>query len=345
MNNQQLAKDGLICEVISGSHAYGTNLPTSDFDTRGIFVAPEICIRTPFFKVEEIKDQEKEDTSLYELTNYMRLLVDQNPNILELIWSHSADVIFSTPIYKRLRSDRYNLLSSKLAYTFTGYALGQLKRIKGHNKWINNVAPVDPPQQKDFLSVVFNMTSVNEWNKKVPLLDFLARDLGNNIYALYQSTGKYWFDTAGNPIVQPNEFWDTSISTPELIVKINIDQFKAAKENWKNYWAWKKNRNIKRSELEEKFGYDTKHAMHLVRLLRIGYEALTEHEVMVKRPDAQELLAIRRGEWTYDKIVEYAEEMQEKVMSAYETTSLPRSVDINYAAELLLELQDMAWKK
>ena len=97
--------------------------------------------------------------------------------------------------------------------------------------------------------------------------------------------------------------------------------------------------------MEEKFGYDTKHAMHLVRLLRIGYEALTEHEVMVKRPDAQELLAIRRGEWTYDKIVEYAEGMQEKVMSAYETTSLPRSVDINYAADLLIELQDMAWKK
>ncbi|AEZ66297.1 hypothetical protein phiTE_131 [Pectobacterium phage phiTE] len=35
-----------------------------------------------------------------------------------------------------------------------------------------------------------------------------------------------------------------------------------------------KNRNAARHELEEKFGYDTKHAMHLVRLLRMSQEIL-----------------------------------------------------------------------
>src|ERR1039458_5020213 len=33
------------------------------------------------------------------------------------------------------------------------------------------------------------------------------------------------------------------------------------------YNGWKAQRNPKRAELEAKFGYDTKHAMHLVRLM------------------------------------------------------------------------------
>jgi len=357
MNKQQLMKEGLICEVVTGSHAYGTNLPTSDFDTRGIFVAPPVCIRTPFFKVEEVKDPNKEDTSIYELTNYIRLLVDQNPNILELVWIEDDSILFTTNIFERLRQERYNLLSSKLAFTFTGYAVGQLKRMKGHHKWINNPQSIDAPRQDQFLSVVFNMTEHKEWNKTVPIKGIVARDLGNNLYGLYayfhspilhHRAGHElpsWFDEKGNPKPLPQECWIDYGVRPDLIAKVNVDQFKAAHENWKNYWTWKNNRNKQRSELEEKFGYDSKHAMHLVRLLRMGHEALTQHEVIVKRPDALELLDIRHGMWKYEELISYSEELEKKVMKAYETTTLPRSVDVHYAANLLMELQDMAWKK
>jgi len=45
--------------------------------------------------------------------------------------------------------------------------------------------------------------------------------------------------------------------------------------------------------LEAKFGFDTKHAMHLIRLLRMAREILETGVVHVKRPDAEELSAIR----------------------------------------------------
>ena len=91
---------------------------------------------------------------------------------------------------------------------------------------------------------------------------------------------------------------------------------------------------------------DFKHAMHLVRLLRMGAEALETGVLNVKRPDAEELLAIRTGKWTYEEVVEYAEHMDNHVREVlYKTTSLPKKPDVKLAAELIMTLQDMTWKK
>jgi hypothetical protein len=48
-----------------------------------------------------------------------------------------------------------------------------------------------------------------------------------------------------------------------------------------------------RTELVDKFGYDTKHAMHLVRLIRMAKEILIEGVVHVYRDDREELMDIR----------------------------------------------------
>lgn len=52
---------------------------------------------------------------------------------------------------------------------------------------------------------------------------------------------------------------------------------------------------------------NSKHACHLVRLIRMCREILETGQVLVKRPDAEELRAIRNGAWSYDKICQFAE--------------------------------------
>ena len=37
----------------------------------------------------------------------------------------------------------------------------------------------------------------------------------------------------------------------------------------------------------------------------MGIEALRDEEIVVKRPDAKELLEIRAGAWTYEEVVAY----------------------------------------
>jgi hypothetical protein len=63
----------------------------------------------------------------------------------------------------------------------------------------------------------------------------------------------------------------------------------------------------KRRELVRRVGYDAKNAAHLIRLLRMGIEFLTEGTLHVKRADAAELLEIKRGAWPLEEVKSEAE--------------------------------------
>jgi predicted nucleotidyltransferase len=69
---------------------------------------------------------------------------------------------------------------------------------------------------------------------------------------------------------------------------------------------------------------NTKHAMHLVRLLRMCREILTTGKVIVKRPDRDELLAIRDGAWSYDQLVEWAGKEDAAMDELYANSPLPK---------------------
>ena len=130
----------LIVEHLAGSHAYGTNIATSDLDKRGIFCAEAINIRTPFFPIREVTMQDEEDGKLYELTQFMNLYVGMNPNIVETLWVDPAHILTKHEAYDYLRANAaQQLLNKKAAFTFSGYAISQLKRIKGHGKHISHV--------------------------------------------------------------------------------------------------------------------------------------------------------------------------------------------------------------
>jgi hypothetical protein len=62
---------------------------------------------------------------------------------------------------------------------------------------------------------------------------------------------------------------------------------------------------------------NSKHAMHLVRLTRMAKEILLEGTVKVKRPDAEELNAIRDGAWTYDELIEWADKKNKELDEIY----------------------------
>lgn len=344
---QELMRDNLLVRHLAGSHAYGTSTPESDVDYRGIFACDPINVRTPFFPVREASDSEEEDTKYYELAHFMKLCLDCNPNIVETLWVDMDDIEVNTAAYMTLREQKERLLSSKAAFTFSGYALAQLKRIKGHNKWINNPQSQNPPVPRDFVSLVqnFGMGKTlkfvpGDWNLGHRFVPF-----GGDLYGVY-AAGKYTlFNDQGWMNTQFEGDRET-LGQPILLVRFDKAQYKAVKEKWDQYWTWKKNRNVKRGALEEQFGYDTKHAMHLVRLLRMGEEILSTGKVIVKRPDADELLAIRDGAWTYEEIVEYAEHMDDRVRNVlYKTTDLPKKPDIKFAANLLMEVQDIVWSE
>lgn len=342
-----LLRENLIVKHYAGSHAYGTALPTSDVDFRGIFAADPVNIRTPFFPVYEVDDPAEEDTKFYELSKFMKLYTEGNPNIVETLWVDASDIVSSTPTYDLLRLYRQLLLSAKLAFTTTGYATAQLKRIKGHNKWITNPQPIEPPKPFEFLSVL--LWSNKELRERPIVSEYLNDHrlipYGNDIYGVFPEKGRMLWDEKGNL----NDIFEgrrEDIDLPLFMVKWSKEEYRQKKEKHEQYWTWKNNRNKTRAELEEDFGFDTKHAMHLVRLMRMGVEALRDGVIIVKRPDAEELLAIRNGSWSYEQLIEYAEHMDHEIRDVwYHKTILPKSPDIELAAKVLMEAQDMVWNK
>lgn len=103
----------------------------------------------------------------------------------------------------------------------------------------------------------------------------------------------------------------------------------------------------KRKALVEKHGYDTKNAAHLIRLLRMGCEFLRDGELNVMRYDAPELLAIKHGEWSLEKIKSEAERLFRRAEEAYDRSTLPAHPDrdrINRLCVEIVSLSEAGWQ-
>jgi len=92
-------------------------------------------------------------------------------------------------------------------------------------------------------------------------------------------------------------------------------EYRAACTKWKNYQRWLKERNPKRAELERKFGYDTKHTSHLVRLMLQCTRLLRTgtYNPRLANEDLKMVLAVLGGDWEYEVLAHWAEDMDKRV--------------------------------
>lgn len=262
-----LADKYTIFKGYAGSVSYGTNLPTSDVDIRGLFCADPINIRTPFFRIREVEDGSEEDTKLYELSHFLKLCLDCNPNIIEMLWLDDVDIIQRSPGYDLLRANRATLLSARIAFTTSGYAMAQLKRIKGHNKWITNPQSDTPPRQMNYLSLIqwYGKARVmpRDFNPEMLQNDTRLIPYGNHMFGLYHGVRSEVLDTTRSQMYAESGSLNTifdgkreKLPPPLALIKFNKDEYLVDREKHKNYWTWRGNRNKVRSELEHEHGYD-----------------------------------------------------------------------------------------
>lgn len=118
--------------------------------------------------------------------------------------------------------------------------------------------------------------------------------------------------------------------------------YQAALKHWNEYQTWQRNRNPARAALERKYGYDTKHAMHLLRLLKMGAEILETGQVHVYRPDREWLRAVREGLLSYEELLALAAEYEARLGQLVEAAPLPAEPDFAAAEALVIELQEQA---
>lgn len=330
-----------------GSHAYGTSLPTSDEDFRGVAIAPREYYLGGLQRFEQAVCNAP-DLTVFELRKFISLAAQANPNVIEILFIDDTDRLQVSPAGERLLAARELFISRRVKHTFSGYAHSQLARIKGHYRWLKN-PPSAPPTRAEFnlpertlipqdqleAAEAGIRQKLDSWS--ADFLDLLDRDVRE---AVLQKMSEH---LAELQVATDTELWKGAARTigygENFIQLLDMERrYSGKKREWENFQTWKKTRNPARAELEAKHGFDTKHAMHLVRLIRMCREILETGKVIVRRPDAEELLSIRAGAWSYDQLVEWAGRENADLEELAKVSPLPKAPDVERIDRLCVEL-------
>jgi predicted nucleotidyltransferase len=294
-------------------------------------------------KIEQLSN-ETNDSTIYSLSKALQLIIEQNPNMMELLWIDEEDILFSTSDYWLLRQHRNEMLSKLVKYKYSGYAISQLKRIKGHNKWLDKEHSgmfENKPVIKDYLNFIDHSGFMHKGQLEQDKFLFFTK-IKDEVYNVWLAADgvKPQIEDGNNFIPVQESYLPEDIHKGILI--FNKIQFQKDLEEYNKWQTWKKNRNDVRHDLETKFGYDTKHAMHTFRLLKMGIEILNGEEVQVKRKDRAFLLDIRSGKYTYEQIVEEATKIDTiQFEEAYKNSKLPHSVNKTLYVTLMKKILSM----
>jgi len=101
--------------------------------------------------------------------------------------------------------------------------------------------------------------------------------------------------------------------------------------------------NPKRAETIEKFGYDTKFAYHIVRLLLEVEQIMAEGDLDLQR-NSEILKSIRKGEWKLTDLESWFDSKEKALEGLYTTSKLPERPRENKIKALLMECLEMHYQ-
>lgn len=371
MDVQSWLNDRTVYITLAGSRAYGLETKDSDWDYRGAAIAPPEYY-TGMLNFEQadskgtmqlVKDRMGEyptdnaEITVWSLKKMVSLAADGNPNMIELMFMDPSDIVMCNhEVMDPFFNIRDSFVSKLLKHRFSGYAMQQLKRIRNHKRWMDHPPSLPTREQFGIEGVNFAKDQafacdklielqVDQWlvdqthlpeDIKIQLGPEMVR-MVNVILEQIQVETK--IDRIKDVLERAaNRHLGFDADFINFLTKFKA--YRAAKAEYQSYLTWKKQRNPVRAELERKFGYDTKHGMHLVRLLRMAREILETGKVLVKRHhDGEELKALRYyGIWSYEELVGWAEEEDAALEEVMQKSALPKSANRKLISRTLTDV-------
>ena len=261
---------------ISGSYGYGTNREGSDIDFRGVTLnlPSDILGLTEF---EQFEDR-KTDTVIYSFNKLVSLILNCNPNTIEILGLDEDQYLIRTVLGQKLLDNRYLFLSKRAAASFGHYADAQLRRLQ--NAIARDTLSQPSREQHILKSVQHAMDDFNsryqedEENKAhVFIDDAVTEGLEKEIFL--QASFRHY------PLRRYNDLMNSLNSVVRDYDRIG-------------------KRNHKKDD-----NHLNKHAMHLVRLFMMGIDILKNAEIRTHRPedDLRLLRSIRNGDYMQDGVL------------------------------------------
>lgn len=309
-------KEKIIFLTLGGSHAYGTNIETSDIDVRGCALnsRSDILGMTNFEQVVN----NATDTTIYGFNKFINLLINCNPNIIEMLGCKPEHYTMMTDIGKELIDNRKMFLSQKAVASFGGYATSQLRRLQ------NALARDKLPQAQ----------------REEHIKDALERSIKNfeNHFTSFEN---------GNIELFTGESKRDDLDS-EVFCNININSYPAREfqtlintlSSVVNNYEKLNHRNNKKDD-----SHLNKHAMHLIRLYLMCLDILEKEEIVTYRENEREfLLDIRNGYFQNDdgtyksEFFDLVSEYDKRLKYAKENTNLPKSPNMKLIEEFVMDV-------
>jgi hypothetical protein len=303
MKEQELALKNLILKVRVGSHLYGTSTPESDEDFVGIFV-PSAEYLLGLRRIEEVdlgiksKDVEGKNTKdavdykAYTLERFASLALQNNPNILEILFVNPENILFINETGQQLLDLRHEFLSTRIKHRFLGYAFSQkhkmIIKLENYEKLLEAVDYIDNHMDKQFL-----------------------------------------LDIEHHPIFVRKA---DHVTVGDMNMPITVTTKKARKllsDRLAKFGS--------RQELVSKYGYDTKFASHLIRLLKEGVELLSTGDLKFPLVWKGLLKDIRYGKYSMNDVLSMADVIEKEVEGLAETTELPTKSNWKLVEKFVIE--------
>lgn len=310
----------IIFLTLGGSHAYGTNVETSDVDVRGCALNSRSDL-LGLSAFEQVVNTET-DTTIYSFNKLISLLINCNPNTIELLGCKPEHYFMLTDIGKQMIDNRKLFLSQKAVASFGGYATQQLRRLQ------NALARDRLPQ------------ALTEEHIK-GALERSIKSFGDR----YTS-----FENGGIELLTAESTRD-DLDT-EVFCNIHIDKYPAREFQTLlntlsavvgNYEKLN-HRNHKKDD-----AHLNKHAMHLIRLYLMCLDILENEEIRTYRENDRDfLLSIRNGAFQNDdgtyrqEFFDIVSDFEKKLKYAKENTSLPAKPNMKRIEEFVMSVNKAA---
>lgn len=250
---------------LGGSRAYGTNLPDSDIDIRGIAVRrkEDILLGNDYESIVDVNT----DTTIYSLDKIFELLSNCNPNTIELLGLERNDYLYVNKIGKIILDNKSIFLSNKCVDSFNGYATSQLYRL----------------QQKTNTAL-----TEEELNKHI------SKVLNNMLIKMYD---KYNFDKDDVSFYVEDKIIKCNIHKNGIDMNDLAGILSECNNTLRDY-----RKTSKRNEHAFTHNKIAKHSMHLLRLYMMGIDLVSEGKIQTKRTKEHSLLMdIRNGLYLDEK--------------------------------------------
>jgi hypothetical protein len=276
-------------------------------------------------------------------------------------------VLIHDPIFSPFYRKRHEFLTKKMRRTFGGYAISQIKKARGLNKKIVNPMEEERKTPLDFCYIFEKedgyMMLAKQWldkhEKRQEWVGLSEMPNGQQLYKVhYDYLAEVKNDNPRYADINPYGFRGIAVDDSdeirhseipkgfnvEAFLWYNKDGYTSHCKDYKEYWEWVNKRNPHRYNYNAKHGkgYDGKNLMHCVRMLETAIDAANTGEILLRRPNREFLLGIRRGEVDYDEIIELIKVREAEMNEAFDRSDLPDDVDTEMAHNLILEIRSNA---